>query len=247
VKVNNGLAAGTQITNQAILTGLNLPQPVVSNSVSTTVSTTVSTSLAGTWLAVPASGNAVSLTVDPQNRFTVWAVSANRQTVAHAAQGKLNPDGSFDVFSPDQQVVHFTGQIAADGKSATITAARAGFGMFSVTAPRVPDVGPLPNTLVGTFNGAGVAANGDQLQVRLSIDSGGNSTFEGDAIRANSNGALGQFGHFYVTSDGRLTDPGTNGEAGILQVQNGMLVLTYNYGAGSYHNRFQVPLQPLAP
>ena len=240
VQVNPGTPDQTVITNQAQITVAAQQYTQNSNTVTTTVASTA-LSYAGTWSAIPPTDHAVSLTVDPQNKFTVWAVSKDRQTVARAAQGQLNPDGSFDVFSADN-LVHFTGQVAADRQSAKITAARQGFVTFSVTAPRATDVDALPNTLVGTFNGSGVAANGDRLQVRLSIDPGGNSTFEGEVVQPNSTTGLLQFNHFSVTSDGRL-------DAGILQVQNNKLVLTYNYQdqARSYQNTFQVPLQPFPP
>jgi hypothetical protein len=246
VKVNAGVSNGTVIMNQGQIGGPGVPRAILSNSVSTTVGTSVS--FAGTWSAVPASVNAAALTVDPQNRFTVWGVSADRVSLARSAQGQLNPDGSFDAFSSDQ-LAHFTGQVAADRQSATITADRTGVVSFTVTASRALDVGPLPNTLVGTFSGFGVAANGDRLHVLFSIDPGGNSSFEGDVVRSGSIGALFQFGNFYVTSDGQLNDPGTPPhQVGTLQVQNNNLVLNYSFVTQSgYQNNFRVSLQPFMP
>src|SRR5262249_56959658 len=134
---------------------------------------------------------------------TVWVVSADRQTIARAAQGHLMPDGSFDVVSNQFNVlVHFSGQISADRQTAQINADRPGVLSFTVTAPRVLDVNPtaLPNPLVGTFNGSVVASDdGARLQVRLSIDPGGNSTFEAEAIPPGSISVRLHFAHFYVT------------------------------------------------
>jgi uncharacterized repeat protein (TIGR01451 family) len=248
VTVNAGLPNGTVITNQGSITGQGFAQPIKSNSVSTTIGTPP-TSFAGTWVAAPANDNAVSLTVDPTNHFTVWAVSKDHQTIQRAAQGKLNPDGSFDLFSSDA-VVHFTGKIAANHLSATITAMRVNGPSFTVTAPRAPDVGPLPNNLVGTFNGFATGPGGERFQVRLSIDPGGNSTFEGEVVQLSLSPIRFQFAHFYVTADGILTNPANNAQLGVLQVQNNALVLTYNFqhaGPPPYQNTFHVQLQPLTP
>ncbi len=248
VKINNDTAGGTQITNQAQISGTALPQPVQSN-VATTVVGQATPSLAGTWFLVPPADNAAALTVDPAGKFTVWAVSRDRVTVARAGQGTLNADGTFSVLSADR-LVRITGKVAADGQSATITAQRIGSAPFSVTAPRAPDLSqpPLPSNLVGTWNGFGQAANGDRLQIRLSIDPGGNSTLVADLVQAGTAGGRSQFANFLVTPDGRLTNPDGNREVGLLQVQGNQLVLTYNFQATTptpYQNTFQVPLTPL--
>jgi hypothetical protein len=254
VQIGNNVSPGTQITNQGQLNSPDLSQPVPSNPVTTTVVAAV-TSFAGTWFAFSQTDPSVSLTVDPQNRFTVWAFTPDGQTVTRAAQGHVKADGSFDVFSSDQ-LVHFTGQIAADRQSAAITAARSGFVPFTVTAPRLQDVDPtpLPNYLVGTFNGTGAANDGSSLTVRMSIDPGGNATFEDEAVPVNTVTRRLQFAHFYVTlapdGRGRVLDPNGNQpiQVGTLQVQNNVLVLTYNFsqgGSSPYQNQFQVQLQPL--
>ena len=56
-----------------------------------------------------------------------------------------------------------------------------------------------------------------------------------------------QFAHFFVTADGRLTDPQSNQQVGTLALQGNQLVLTYNYQSSNppYQNTFQVPLTPL--
>src|SRR5207248_3192191 len=122
-RINVGLPAGTPITNQAAIGGANLPQPLASNPVTTTV-LPLAPALAGTWTSLPLGAPApnqdhASLTVDPQGRFTVWARSADGQTIAHGAQGVLRPDGSFDVTGSDGvSMVHFTGQISPDRQTA---------------------------------------------------------------------------------------------------------------------------------
>jgi uncharacterized repeat protein (TIGR01451 family) len=247
VQINQG-ANGSTISNQAQIGGPEVSQAVPSNTVSTAVGGgPPQTSFAGTWFAVPPTDHAVSLTVDSQNRFTVWAVSKDRTTVARSAQGHINNDGSFAAASTDS-LVQFTGQISADKQSAMITAQRTGFVSFSVTAPRAPDVGPLPDNLVGTWNGFGQAANGDRLQVAISIDPGGNSTFQATMVPAGAGITRLQFAHFYITPDGRITDPNTNQQVGTLQVQGNQVVLNYNFQSSNptpYQNNFQVQLQQL--
>jgi uncharacterized repeat protein (TIGR01451 family) len=246
-QIGNSLPVGTVVPNQARLISPDLPQPVTSNQVSTTVGPS-SASFAGTWFAI-SNGPSVSLTADPQNGFTVWAVSQDRQTIIRGAQGRLNPDGTFDVFSADQ-LVHFTGQIAADRQSAKVTAARNGFVPFTVTAPRALDVvpSPLPNPFIGTFNGTATANDGAQIQVLISIDPGGNSTFQASVIPPGSTSVRSQFAHFYVTPSGQLIDPNGNRQVGTLQVQNNTLVVNYDFQSAippAYENNFSVPLQPL--
>jgi hypothetical protein len=199
-------------------------------------------SFPGTWSAQPPTDHAVALTVDNENRFTVWAVSRDRQTVARSAQGALKADGSFEVTSADG-VVRFTGQIAADRQSAAITATRPDFLSFTVTAPRLPDVGLLPSTLVGTFHGSATAANSDRLDLEMSIDPGGNCTSRAAMIQAGFSLLRQQFGTLYVTADGRLTDPDGNREVGLLQVSGNSLMLTYTFLQSGYENTFQGPLQ----
>jgi uncharacterized repeat protein (TIGR01451 family) len=249
VRLNNDLPAGTQVNNQGRISSPQLAQPVPSNTVTTTVGQGTPTTFAGTWFLVPSNDDAASLTVDPQNKLTVWAVSQDRTSVARWAQGTLQANGSFDLLSEDR-TIQIRGQIAADHQSVVITALRAGRIVFPVTAPRAPDVpnqDPLPARLVGTWNGAGQAGNGDRLRVFLSVDPGGNSTFTGELVPVGAAARL-RFAHFFVTPDGRLTDPQTNQEVGVMQVQGNQLVLTYNFqtaGPPPYQNTFQVVLQPL--
>jgi len=258
VQVSANAANGTTLVNQAQLSGPGLAQPVLSNSVSTTVvaptvpppvptPTPTGSPFAGTWSSLPtnmpppATPHA-SLTVDAQGKFTVWARSPDGQTVSESAQGMLNANGSYDVMSTDG-VVHFTGQVAANGQTAQITAARSGFVPFTITASRRPDVNALPAALVGTFTGSGTGANGDRFQVWLSIDPGGNTTLEADVIQSTSGGAK-QFATLQVSPNGVLTSPTSSGQVATLQGTTGALTLTYNFvvAATGYQNTFQVPL-----
>jgi uncharacterized repeat protein (TIGR01451 family) len=251
-QVNAGAAAGTVIVNQAQLNGPGLSQPVFSNSVSTTVvvptvppPVPAGSAFAGTWSSLPVNMPApatahASLTVDAQGKFTVWARSQDGQIVAESAQGVLNAAASFDVTSSDG-LVHFTGQVAADRQTARITAARTGFVAFTVTASRRADVNALPGALVGTFKGSGAANNGDRLQVRLSIDPGGNATLEAEVLGTT---AARQFATLDVSPAGVLISPDGNRQVGVLQGANGALTLTYNYvlTQTGYQNTFPVPL-----
>ena len=150
--------------------------------------------------------------------------------------------GSYDVMSADGRV-HFTGQVAADGSTAMITAARSGFVPFTITASRRPDVDALPAALVGTFTGSGVGANGDRFQVWLSIDPGGNATLEADVIQTTSGGAK-QFATLQVSPNGVITSPTSSGQIAALQATNGGLALQYHFVVSEtgYQNTFQVSL-----
>jgi uncharacterized repeat protein (TIGR01451 family) len=250
VLVSASVPAGTTLTNQAQITGPGLGQPVLSNPVNTpVVAPTVpppvpgGSSFAGTWSTLPLNAPApatrhASLTVDAQGKFTVWARSQDGTTIATSAQGVVNPDGSFSATSVDG-LVQFSGQISADHQTATIAANRPGVLNFSLTALRRVDVNALPAGLTGTFKGAGAAANGDQFQVRLSIDPGGNATVQAQVI------GLGlQFATLQVMPNGVLISPDGNRQVGTLQAGNNGLILTYNYVVASvgYQNTFQVAL-----
>jgi uncharacterized repeat protein (TIGR01451 family) len=249
-RIDPNVAANTVLTNQAAIGQSGQPAPIASSSVSTTVGTAASP-FAGTWSTVPPTGSpttgepVVSLTVDTQGKFTVWAVSGDRQTVQRGAQGTLRADGSFDVTTTDG-TVRFTGQIAANGQTAAITVARTGAVTFTVTAARSTGVTQLPASLVGTFNGSATAANGDQIRVMFTNDPGGLSTFEADVNQVGTIPTVRhQFATFAVTADGRLVDTSTNRTIGTIQTAGNTLVLSYTFQQTGYQNTFQVPLQRL--
>jgi hypothetical protein len=219
----------------------------------------------GTWALFPQTGAALSLTVDPNRAFTLWAVSGDRATVFATAQGSLGADGKFLVPSTDN-ALQFSGQIAGVPSMLTLTVGRLGATLLTATAPRVADATPsLPDSLTGTFTGHGSAANGDQIDILLSIAPGGETTTSATVTRQNIPGRLAEVGMFFVDSDGSLlvpnlasdgsltrpasSRPGTIGGgaqpviAGSLQATAATLTLTYQFAEGGYQNTFQVPLQ----
>jgi hypothetical protein len=183
--------------------------------------------------------------VDALNHFTVAVLSADRKSLFGGAQGVLRTDGSFEQNSSDQ-AIHFTGQIAPDHQTVAITAQGLRSGAITVSVPGIQKkaaFNPLPDALVGTFNGSATAVNGDRIQdVLLSIDPGGNATLEAPVISKN----FTLFGYFHIAPDGRVLDSSGNGEAGRLQASGSALVLTITFqttGSPAYTNTFVVPLQ----
>ncbi len=116
---------------------------------------------------------------------------------------------------------------------------------YTITAPRLPDVNPLPNPLIGTFTGFAQAANGDRIRVRMTNDPVGNATFHAEVIRTGAGGIRNQFATFFVTADGRVLNPAVTPpiEVGALQVAGNNLTLTYNFQQTGYQNTFQVTLE----
>jgi hypothetical protein len=220
-------------------------------------------SMPGTWATHAPTGHAVSLSIDAQGKLTVWAVSQDRQTVRHSGQGAL-ANGAFSIALPDG--ILLSGQVSADQSSASVTAQRAGVALLSANAPRLSDVAPLPGNLAGTYIGLGTAANGDQLQIQLTVAPGGHTTLHGVVNRPGVAASRRQFGTLFVTAEGKLIRPLVAGDGslsrpvpnspipgtiddsvavatlgGIQATSNG-LVLTYEFRQADYVNAFQVPL-----
>jgi hypothetical protein len=204
-------------------------------------------SFAGTWSS-PASAAPrpddplVGVTVDAENRLTLWAISRGRQGVFCSAQGVLNPDGSFDLLSREGSV-RVTGQIAGDRQSVQATVTPPGLAPFSVTGREWPDFNPLSRRWAGTFTGAAPTANGQVIHVELSIDPSGNATCQTRV------GSLQQSSICCVTPDGRVLLPGGSPDfpIGSLTEVNGTKILRYRFWHPDYPDLFQVPLQPFQP
>jgi hypothetical protein len=158
-------------------------------------------------------------------------------TLGEGAQGTLNSDGSFDALGVNGRA-RFTGRIDRFA-GATVAVQRPGLPAYLVTLPRAPDFTPLPPSLIGTFTGTAVNAAGDHLQVLLTIDPTGNSTFHAD-LTPDFPDLMFITGSYQVTPDGRL---GFNGQTDgqLLPAGNG-LQLTYHFVGDSYDSTFQVPL-----
>jgi uncharacterized repeat protein (TIGR01451 family) len=234
-QVDASALTGTPLTNQARIESSALAQPLLSNGVTVTVG---ASAFAGTYQLIQNATNPSAITVDRQNKFTVISVPGDRQTPGRGGQGTLNPDGSFDVTTVDGQV-RFTGRVDANSQTATITVQRANLAPYTVTLPRAPDVNPLSEPLVGTFQGYATNPTGDRLSVLLSIDPQGNATFAGRVIQPFI-GARGRAGAYQVTPDGRLTSGGQTD--GTIQAAGGALTLSYTFNDGSYQASFQAPL-----
>jgi uncharacterized repeat protein (TIGR01451 family) len=243
--VDAAVTGGTSLNNQAQLVAPSLPVPVVSNGVTVGVG---AASFVGTYkliLSNPADPtsfveNPTSITVDPQNQFTISSIPGDQATPNLGAQGSLNADGTFDVTTASGQV-RFTGRIDPTSQTAAVTVQRAGLASYTLVLPRAPDFSLLPAALVGTFEGLATTPAGDQLQVRLSIDPVGNSTFVGDLIQLFPLSLNWRAGSYQVTPDGRL---GFGGQTdGLLQAAGNTLALIYNYTRDDgYQAIFQVPL-----
>lgn len=203
--------------------------------------------LAGTWSSQSASDPRpddplVGMTVDPQNRLTLWAISRGRQGVFCSGQGVLNPDGSFDLLSREG-AVRLAGTIAGDRESVQVTVTPPGLAPFTVTGGEWPDYNPLSRRWAGTFTGAAPTSNGQQIHVDLSIDPSGNATCQARI------GALQQSSLFCVTPGGRILLPGGSPDRpiGWLGEVNGTKYLAYRFWHPDYPGLFVVGLEPFQP
>jgi uncharacterized repeat protein (TIGR01451 family) len=238
-RVTGGLSSGMLINNQALMaTGA---QGIVadSNIVTTTVTTPIAgVGFTGTYKLIVNAANPTSITVDPQNHFTVATVAGDGKSLGEGAQGTLNPDGSFRANGINSRA-SFTGQIDPLGQMAVVTVQRNGLTPYTVTLPRTPSFSTLPGALVGTFLGSATNPAGDRLQVLLTIDPEGNSTFQGDLTLASPNHNF-RTGSYQVTPGGQL---GFNGQMdGMVQPETGSLLLTYQWIGHNYRSTFHVLL-----
>jgi hypothetical protein len=183
--------------------------------------------------------NPTSITVDPQNKFTVATIPGNLQAPSVGAQGKLNDDGTFVVPTSNGQA-RFTGKIDPTSQTATVTVERVNRLPFTVVLPRAADFNPLPGAFVGTFIGFATNPVGDQLRVLMTIDPAGNSTFEADLIQRSLTLRF-SMDAYQVTVGGQLIGLRRNTD-GLLQAVNNSLVLSYNWVDSDYQSVFQVPL-----
>lgn len=234
----NSNATGT-LTGTAQAVSSEVTTPILGNSVSVTVNPINAIGFAGTYRLIAGVANPTSITVDPQNRLTVISVAGGGLTPGLGAQGTLNLDGSFDVIDPSGRQ-QFTGRINPDNRSATVSVRWPGLLSYAIDLPRAPDFSSLPPYFVGTFSGTATAPWGDRLVVLLSIDPGGNSTFQADLVQFFPLSVRHRSGSYQVTAEGLV---GANGRAdGSLQVAGNSLLLTYNFAQTGYQYTFQVPL-----
>lgn len=201
---------------------------------------------AGTWsspgTAAPRPGDPhLGITVDAQNRLTLWTISPGPQSVYVSGQGVLRSDGSFDLMATEGPV-RVTGRIADDRQSVQVTATPPGLVPFTVAGRGWPAYNPLSRRWAGTFTGALTAANGLQMRVDLSIDPSGNATCQAQA------GWLRQSSICRVTPAGQLLLPGAGGRGdfpiGWLEEVNGAIRLWYGFWHPEQPYLFAVPLQP---
>jgi hypothetical protein len=235
-----------------IVNGGNLPSELertvsVANGVTVPAEPRPPLPFAGTWsslvtAALRPDDPLLGITVDPRNRLTLWAISRGRQSVFSSAQGVLNSDGSFNLLSTEG-TVRVTGRIADDRQSVQVTVAPPGLVPFSATGRGWPGSNSLSRHWAGTFTGAAMVGNGQQIRVELSIDSSGNATCQAQL------GRLRQSSISSVTPDGRLLVPGWGGniQIGWLGEVYGRLMLRYRFWHPDYPDLFEVPLQPFQP
>lgn len=243
-RVHESVTAETSLTNQASLTAAGQAAPVSSNAVTTVVGGVGASGYAGTYRLIEGL-NPSSMTVDTQNNFTIITVARDRLTPGLGAQGSLRPDGSFDVTDPSGRV-RFIGRVDPNAQTATATVQRAIGPAYSVLLPRAPEFSQVPAEFVGTFVGFATNPQGDRLTVLLTIDPGGNSTFQADLIQLFPTLIRHRSGSYQITpnglvgfggrTDGQLQAAGTGAEG-----RQG-LVLIYNYIAAGYQSLFQIPL-----
>jgi uncharacterized repeat protein (TIGR01451 family) len=237
-RVDASVAGGTSLANQASITAPGLSQPVASNTVTTVIGGGAASAYTGTYRLLEGL-NPTSMTVDPQNKFTVITVARDGLTPGLGAQGSLRPDGSFDVTDTSGRI-RFFGQVSPSSGQAGVTIQRFGPPSYSVILPKAPDVNPLPATFVGTFAGTGTNTRGDRLSVQMTVDPGGNSTFQADLIQLFPTLIRHRSGSYQVSPNGALSFGGRTD--GVLQPAGNSLVLVYNYITTGYQSTFQIPL-----
>jgi uncharacterized repeat protein (TIGR01451 family) len=237
-RVHESVTAGTSLTNQASLTAAGQTAPVSSNSVTTAIGGAGTSGYAGTYRLIE-SLNPSSMTVDSQNKFTIITVARDRLTPGLGAQGSLRPDGSFDVTDASGRV-RFVGRVDPATRTATATVQRAVGASYSLVLPRAPDFSQVPESFVGTFVGFATNPQGDRLTILLTIDLGGNSTFQADLIQTFPTLIRHRSGSYQISPNGLVGFGGrTDGQ---LQAAGNSLVLIYNYTAAGYQSLFQIPL-----
>jgi uncharacterized repeat protein (TIGR01451 family) len=236
-RVDGSVAAGTSLTNQATLRA-GPAGAVSSNAVTTLIGVAGASGYAGTYRLIEGL-NPSSMAVDSQNRFTIITVARDRLTPGLGAQGSLRADGSFDVTDPSGRV-RFIGRVDPNARAATATVQRALAPSYTVVLPRAPEFSQVPEAFVGTFVGFATNMQGDRLTVLLTIDPGGNSTFQGDLIQSFPTLVRHRSGSYQITPTGVVGFGGrTDGQ---LQAAGNSLVLIYNYMVGGYQSLFQIPL-----
>jgi hypothetical protein len=202
--------------------------------------------LTGTWtslLAAPRPDEPIlGITVDPQNRLTLWTILLGRQVLFASAQGTVKPDGSFDLLSTENPV-RVTGRIAEDRQSVQVTVTPPNLAPFSATGRGWPGSDSLSRRWAGTYTGMAAGPAGDRLRVELSIDPSGRATCQAQV------GWLRQSSLCSVTPDGRLLVPGLTGDIqiGWLGEVNGAARLQYRFWHPEYPDLFEVPLLPFQP
>jgi uncharacterized repeat protein (TIGR01451 family) len=245
VQVPTDQTAGAVFTNQPQVQVPGLSQPVPGSPVTVAVQLA---SFAGTFKLIqdpanPANPvpNPTSMTVDAADHFTLITVPSDQPAPSCLdAHGSLNPNGTFDVTLPGGQV-RFTGQIDAAAHTATVNVQRTGFPAYTVSLPQTPDFNVVSNSLVGTYSGLAVNAAGDAIRPHLTIDAGGNATFEADVIQLFPTRTRCHAGAYQVTANGQLTFGGR--VDGQLQANGNTLILTYAYvDPDGYQSNFQIPL-----
>jgi hypothetical protein len=196
------------------------------------------------WLVGPPRPNdpLLGLTVDPQNRLTLWTISRGQRTQFFSAQGTLKPDGSFDLLSTEG-AGRVTGRIEEDRQGVQVTVTPPDLVSFTAAGRGWPAYESLSRRWAGTYTGTAAVAGGDQFRVALSIDPAGRATCQAQV------GWLRQSSICSVTPDGRLLVPGGSGDLqiGWLGEASGAMRLQYRFWHPDYPDLFEVPLQPFQP
>jgi hypothetical protein len=125
-------------------------------------------------------GQTVALTVDADNRFTIFAKDPAKIPSGAGGQGTLGTNGQFTA-QGDDVTVQFSGSVPRDGSAATGTVTKSGANAVLFTAAPVTARGATPSGFAGSYQGtSGTTA------AYLTVDTTSHAT-----LYVNANGTTG--------------------------------------------------------
>jgi hypothetical protein len=130
-------------------------------------------------------GQAFTISIDANNRFTVFGKDPTNAPVGAGAQGTLGANGQFFAQSADASL-QFSGQVSTDASNATGFVQHSGQNLFPFTASLPPAAAATnPGSLTGTYSGTTTTTNG-----LLTIDATSHATLFASVTGTTGGGLL---------------------------------------------------------
>lgn len=127
-------------------------------------------SLTGRSFSLTQTGLAFSMSIDATGRFTLFLTSTSAAPNGAAAQGTVASTGQF-AGQALTGTLSFSGTVAKDGQSATVTVRDSGNTLLDFVAPIVPPGAATPTELPGSYAGSGGSGS-----AYLTVDPTGHAT-----------------------------------------------------------------------